>query len=278
MVAQGVRPRLRRHLPGAPRWSLGGSPLRRPRGTHQRDRRPGIHRREARDQALPQLLTQPPMSATDPSAHERRDPRVASQLAADLRERGLDLAELQARIDAASDTEDVFPLTDEHLQEIESIRTAISELQDAVTRARTRAVRRAVNLRWTYERIGKATRLSKGRIGQIAPRRPRAQAVRRVCGREPQWAAWPPGRVACSTSAERPPRSRVQRESSLSSRYNTRIRRSKSGARCRLSRVYRGGIDTQTLRPRCRALRSRARGGYQRDPGAPQCLASGLRV
>jgi hypothetical protein len=114
------------------------------------------------------------MTATDPSADDRRDPRVAGQLAADLQERGLDLAQLQARINAASDTEDVPPLTDEHLQEIESIRTAISEVQDAVTRARTRAIQRAVTLRWTYERIGKATGLTKGRIGQIAPRRPRA--------------------------------------------------------------------------------------------------------
>jgi hypothetical protein len=114
------------------------------------------------------------MTATDPSANDRRDPQVAGQLAADLRKLGLDLAQLQARINAASDTEDVLPLTDEHLQEIESIRAAISEVQDAVIRARTRAVQRAVNLRWTYERIGKATRLSKGRIGQIAPRRPRA--------------------------------------------------------------------------------------------------------
>lgn len=114
------------------------------------------------------------MTATDPSTHERRDPRVAGQLAGDLQERGLDLAQLQARISAVSDTEDVLPLTDEHLQEIESIRTAISEVQDAVTRARTRAIQRAVNLRWTYERIGKDIGLSKGRIGQIAPRRPRA--------------------------------------------------------------------------------------------------------
>lgn len=115
------------------------------------------------------------MITTDPSADDRdHRPEDAGQLAADLRERGLELAQLQARINAASDTEDVLPLTDEHLQEIESIRTAISEVQDAVTRARTRGVQRAVNLRWTYERIGKATRLSKGRIGQIAPRRPRA--------------------------------------------------------------------------------------------------------
>jgi hypothetical protein len=115
------------------------------------------------------------MTATDPSANDRHHrPEAAGQLAADLRERSLDLAQLQARINAASDTEDVSPLTDEHLQEIESIRTAINEVQDAVTRARTRAVQRAVNLRWTYERVGKATGLSKGRIGQIAPRRPRA--------------------------------------------------------------------------------------------------------
>jgi hypothetical protein len=115
------------------------------------------------------------MTATDPSANDRRHrSEVAGQLAADLRERGLDLAQLQARINAASDTEGVVPLTDEHLQEIESIRAAISEVQDAVTRARTRAVLRAVNLRWTYERVGKATGLTKGRIGQLAPRRPRA--------------------------------------------------------------------------------------------------------
>jgi len=115
------------------------------------------------------------MTVTDPPADDRHHrPEVAGQLAGDLRELGLDLAQLQARINAASDTEGVLPLTDEHLQEIESIRTAISEVQDAVARTRTRAVQRAVNLRWTYERIGKATGLSKARIGQIAPRRPRA--------------------------------------------------------------------------------------------------------
>jgi hypothetical protein len=114
------------------------------------------------------------MTATDPSADDRRDPQGPGQLAADLQEHGLDLAPLQARINAISDAEGVLPLTDEYLEEIESIRAAISEVQDAVTRARTRAVQRAVNLRWTYERIGKDTGLSKGRIGQIAPRRPRA--------------------------------------------------------------------------------------------------------
>jgi hypothetical protein len=113
------------------------------------------------------------MTATDPSADDRRDPEVTGQLAADLQERGLDLAQLQARINAASDTEGVLPLTDEHLQEIESIRTALTEVLDAVTQARTRAIQRAVNLRWTYERIGQDAGLTKGRIGQLAPRRPR---------------------------------------------------------------------------------------------------------
>ncbi len=113
-------------------------------------------------------------AASDPSANQRHDPEVVGQLAADLQERGLNLAELQGRINAVSDAEGVLPLTDEHLQEIESVRAAISEIQDAITRARTRAVQRAVTLRWTYVRIGKATGLTKGRIAQIAPRRPRA--------------------------------------------------------------------------------------------------------
>jgi hypothetical protein len=114
------------------------------------------------------------MTATDPSADDRRDPQVAGQLAADLQEHGLDLAQLQARINAISDAEGVLPLTDEYLEEIESIRIATSEVLDAVTRSRIRAVLQGVRQRWTYERIGKATGLSKSRIGQIAPRRPRA--------------------------------------------------------------------------------------------------------
>jgi hypothetical protein len=114
------------------------------------------------------------MTTTDPSADDRRDPRAAGQLAADLQERGLDLADLQTRINAVSDTEGMLPLTDEYLEEVESIRAAISEVQDAVTQARTRTMKRAITLRWTYVRIGKATGLTKGRIGQIAPRRPRA--------------------------------------------------------------------------------------------------------
>jgi|ERR1019366_53716 uncharacterized protein YerC len=95
----------------------------------------------------------------------------ADQLAADLQGLGLDLTQLQARIEQAADLETVLPLTDERLQEIEEIRAAITGLQDALTRARNRAVARAVASRWTYERIRKATGLSTTRIGQIAPAR-----------------------------------------------------------------------------------------------------------
>src|ERR1700683_344538 len=95
----------------------------------------------------------------------------AGQLAADLQGLGVDLSQLQARIQAAADVETVLPLTDDRLQEIEDIRTAVAALQDAMTRARNRAVARAVASRWTYERIRKATGLSTSRIGQIAPAR-----------------------------------------------------------------------------------------------------------
>jgi uncharacterized protein YerC len=40
-----------------------------------------------------------------------------------------------------------------------------------LTRARNRAVARAVASRWSYKRIRKATGLSTSRIGQIAPAR-----------------------------------------------------------------------------------------------------------
>lgn len=113
-------------------------------------------------------------ASTPDRADVRCDPEVAGQLAADLQEHGLDLAQLQARINAISDAEGALPLTDEYLEEIENIRAATSEVLDAVTRARIRAVLQGVRERWTYERIGKATGLSKSRIGQIAPRRPRA--------------------------------------------------------------------------------------------------------
>lgn len=107
-------------------------------------------------------------------AARRGDAHPAGQLAADLRDRDLDLTELHTRINAASETEEGLPLTEEHLKQIESLRTNVAELQDALTQARNRAVGRAVAARWTYERIKNATGLSTSRIGQIAPRRPRA--------------------------------------------------------------------------------------------------------
>jgi hypothetical protein len=113
------------------------------------------------------------MSATSPGAAKRRNPKVAGELAADLRERGLDLTELQGRINAISQREGLEPMTDEYLEEIESVRAAVSDIFEAVTRTRLRGVVQGVNERWTYARIGKATGLTRGRIAQIAPPRPR---------------------------------------------------------------------------------------------------------
>lgn len=62
-------------------------------------------------------------------------------------------------------------LTDERLQEIEAVRAAVASLGDSITRARNRAVARAVAARWPYKRIQRATGLSISRIGQIAPAR-----------------------------------------------------------------------------------------------------------
>jgi uncharacterized protein YerC len=94
----------------------------------------------------------------------------AGQLAADLQNLGLDLSQLQARIETAAGVETI-PLTDAQLQELENIRATVAALQDTMTRARNRAVARAVASRWTYARIRKATGLSTSRIGQIAPAR-----------------------------------------------------------------------------------------------------------
>jgi hypothetical protein len=114
------------------------------------------------------------MSATSSSNGAKRpEPRVAGQLAAEVHDSGLDLTKLQARINAVSDREGL-PLTEEYLEQIESLRADLTGLLDAITRARVRAVLLGVEQRWTYERIGKATGLSKARIGQIAPQRPRA--------------------------------------------------------------------------------------------------------
>jgi hypothetical protein len=112
-------------------------------------------------------------AASTSAPARRRAPKCAGQLTADLRDRGIGLSEVQARIDAVSEQEGIEPLTDEYLEEIESIRSAVSEVLDAITRARTSGVLQGVSERWTYERLGKATGLTKGRIGQIAPRRPR---------------------------------------------------------------------------------------------------------
>jgi hypothetical protein len=96
---------------------------------------------------------------------------AGGELAGELQALGLDLRELQASIETAANQEPLLPLTDERLQEIERVRAALAALQDAITRARNRAVAQAVAARWTYARIGRATGLSTSRIGQIAPAR-----------------------------------------------------------------------------------------------------------
>jgi hypothetical protein len=109
------------------------------------------------------------MTATQPQADGAAS--AGGELASELQALGLDLRELQARIETAADQEPLLPLTDGRLQEIEDMRRALAALQDAITRARNRAVARAVAARWTYARIGRATGLSNSRIGQIAPAR-----------------------------------------------------------------------------------------------------------
>jgi hypothetical protein len=91
-------------------------------------------------------------------------------LAGDLKALGINLRDLQVRIEAAADLE-AMDLTDERLQEIEAVRAAVASLEDAVTRARNRALISAVAARWTFKRIQAATGLSISRIGQIAPAR-----------------------------------------------------------------------------------------------------------
>jgi hypothetical protein len=97
--------------------------------------------------------------------------QAGGELASDLRALRLDLRNLQERIETAADQEPLPPLTDERLQEIEAVRAAVAALEDAVTRARNRAVAQAVAARWPYKRIQRATGLSISRIGQIAPAR-----------------------------------------------------------------------------------------------------------
>jgi hypothetical protein len=91
-------------------------------------------------------------------------------LASDLKALGINLRDLQVRIETAADLESLA-LTDERLQEIEAVRTAVASLGDSITRARNRAVAKAVAARWPYKRIQRTTGLSISRIGQIAPAR-----------------------------------------------------------------------------------------------------------
>jgi hypothetical protein len=92
------------------------------------------------------------------------------ELASDLKALGINLRDLQVRIETAADLESLT-LTDERLHEIEAVRAAVASLGDSITRARNRAVARAVAARWPYKRIQRATGLSISRIGQIAPAR-----------------------------------------------------------------------------------------------------------
>lgn len=91
-------------------------------------------------------------------------------LASDLKGLGINLRDLQVRIETAADLEPLA-LTDARLAEIEAVRAAVASLEDVITRARNRAVATAVSARWPYKRIQRATGLSTSRIGQIAPAR-----------------------------------------------------------------------------------------------------------
>lgn len=91
-------------------------------------------------------------------------------LASDLKALGINLRDLQVRIETAADLEPLA-LTDERLAEIEAVRAAVAGLEDIITRGRNRAVASAVAARWPYKRIQRATGLSISRIGQIAPAR-----------------------------------------------------------------------------------------------------------
>ena len=93
-----------------------------------------------------------------------------SELASDLKALGINLRDLQVRIETAADLE-TLPPTDGRLAEIEAVRAAVASLEDVITRARNRAVAQAVAARWTYKRIHRVTGLSISRIGQIAPAR-----------------------------------------------------------------------------------------------------------
>lgn len=96
--------------------------------------------------------------------------QAGGELASDLKALGINLRDLQVRIETAADLE-TLPLTDGRLQEIEAVRAAVAGLEDVITRSRNRAVAQAVAARWPYKRIHRVTGLSISRIGQIAPAR-----------------------------------------------------------------------------------------------------------
>ena len=108
-------------------------------------------------------------------------PRAAStdaggELSSDLQALGINLRDLQVRIETAADLE-TLPLTDGRLQEIEAVRAAVAALEDVITRARNRAVAQAVAARWPYKRIHRVTGLS------IEPHRPDRPSARRARSR-----------------------------------------------------------------------------------------------
>jgi hypothetical protein len=108
------------------------------------------------------------------------------ELASDLQALGLDLRELQARIQTAAEAEPLLPLTDERLHEIEGVRAAVAGLEEVITRARNRAVAQAVAARWPYKRIHRVTGLSISRIGQIAPARAGRDPASEPTSRKPR--------------------------------------------------------------------------------------------
>jgi hypothetical protein len=86
-------------------------------------------------------------------------------LASDVKALGINLRDLQVRIEAAADLE-ALPLTDARLAEIEAVRAAIASLEDIITRGRNRAVASAVAARWPYKRIQRANTSGAGRVHQ----------------------------------------------------------------------------------------------------------------
>ncbi len=111
------------------------------------------------------------MTSPDPTAEERRA-HAERKLAAELREKGLDLDELRVRIAEASSTP-APPMTEERLRADEEAYKAVSLLREGLLAVRNAGIRQAVAERWTFQQIKRATGLSIARIGQLAPRKPK---------------------------------------------------------------------------------------------------------